>query len=191
MLFRSIFGENIIHIVTINTSWRANDSETDEGKLLFPSKMLKEIIIKLPKNDFKILLLHHPITDLKYWNRLLIEDIIYDNFHVMMHGHMHKSINSSIIKNSEGIVNISTDSSLSKISDYEHIGFTIVDINIEFMNVKLNKFRIDSDYMLYPNGNVLNLNIPINEVKRELLDFRKKVLKLYENELVKDRKSVV
>lgn len=188
---KRVIGGKTIHIITINTSWRCNDSATDEGKLLFPSKILKEIILKLPKNDFKILLLHHPITDLKYWNRQLLEDIIYDNFHVMLHGHIHKSINSSIIKNSEGIVNISTDSSLSKINEYEHIGYTIVEIDIEDMNVKLSKFRIDSDYMLYPNGTPLNINIPINERKRELLDFRKKVFKLYENELAVAREIFV
>ncbi|RKS15525.1 metallophosphoesterase [Flavobacterium sp. 120] len=188
---KRISGEKIIHVITINTSWRANDSNTDEGKLLFPSKMLKEVILKLPKNDFKILLLHHPITDLKHWNRVLLEDIIYDNFHVMMHGHIHRAMNSSIIKNSDGIVNISTDASLSKINDYEHIGYTIVELDINDMNVKLSKFRIDSDYMSYPNGTQLNLNIPIDENKRELLDFRKKVSRLYESELGKAREIFV
>lgn len=190
-IHQRISGGKIIHIITINSAWRSNDSNTDSGNLLFPSKMLKDLILRLPGADFKILLLHHPITDLKYWNRLLLEDLIYDNFHIMMHGHMHKSINSSIIKNSEGIVNISTDASLSKINTYEHIGFTIVKLDIEFMTVELNKFRIDSDYMLYPNGDTLNMNIPIHESKRELLDFRKKVLRLYETELAKAREIFV
>lgn len=178
------------HIVTINTGWRSNDSKTDEGNLLFPTQILKKVIGNLPKDDFKILLLHHPLTDLKYWNRLLVEDIIYDNFHIMMHGHIHKSMNSSILRNSDGIISISTDASLSKINAYEHIGFTTIELNIEEMNVKMDKYRIDSDFTLYLYG-THKIDIPVNEEKRELLDFRKKVIKLQENEMSKAKQIFV
>lgn len=185
------FNAQIIYIVSINTAWRSNDSNTDSGNLLFPSEILKEAILKLPKNSFKLLLLHHPLSDLKYWNRVLIEDLIYDNFHIMFYGHTHKSLNTSIIKNSDGIVTVCSDASLSKINNHEYIGFTTIDIDIEDMSMELQKFRIDSEFMVYPNGFPININIPVDDKKRELLDFRKKVIKLYDIEVNKAKEIFV
>ncbi|MCW4470355.1 metallophosphoesterase [Flavobacterium sp. MFBS3-15] len=190
-IHKRIFHNKNVYIVSINTAWRANDSSTDAGNLLFPSETLKSIILKLPKESFKILLLHHPLTDLRYWNRILIEDLIYDNFHALFYGHTHKSLNTSITKNSDGIVTVCSDASLSKINNYEYVGFTIINIDIDDMSMELKKFKIDSEFLAYPNGYPFNIQIPVDDKKRELLDFRKKVLKLYDIELNKAKEIFV
>jgi len=132
---RNVNG-NKVHIVTINTAWRSNDSETDSGNLIYPTKFLLEALTNLPQNDLKILLLHHPLNDLKYWNKIPVEDIICSNFHIMLSGHIHRSISAAITKNTDGIVSLTSDAALSKINKYEHIGFSILDLSIDDLEIK-------------------------------------------------------
>ena len=171
-----------IAIVSINTSWRCYDSDKDFGNLLFPNKLIENISLAIKNYDFKILLLHHPLAELRYWNKALIENKIYENFHVMLLGHIHKDVKSSIANNDEGLISSSSTAVLSNINEYEKMGFSLLDIDIELKNVAFKNYSIDSDNIVYKT-NEYTLDIPVSGVKKEYIELRKKITRLYDIEL--------
>jgi len=81
---------NKISITTINSAWRAIDSNTDSGNLLYPNHLLKESYEKIRSDkSFNIFLMHHPLSDFKYWNSQSLESIIFKDYHIMFSGHTH------------------------------------------------------------------------------------------------------
>ncbi|WP_407505199.1 metallophosphoesterase [Elizabethkingia meningoseptica] len=172
----------IIKIVSINSSWRCNDSEKDYGNLLFPNKLMENISLKIKNSDFNILLIHHPLGEFKYWNRTLIENKIYEDFHLMLLGHVHKGIQTSIAKDDEGIITSSSTAVLSSINDYEKMGFSIIKIDIDLRKIKFSNFNLDSEFVVYQSQEHI-IDIPISGLKQEYVELRKKVTRLYELEL--------
>lgn len=170
-----------IGIVSINSSWRCN-SDKDFGNLLFPNKFIENISLKLKDFEFKILLIHHPLGELKWWNKTLIENKIYEDFHLMLLGHVHKGIQTAIPQNDEGIITSSATAVLSGINEYEKMGFSIINVEIEVNKVDFDNYNIDSDNVLY-KGKSYSLDIPVAGKKQEYIELRKKITQLYENEL--------
>lgn len=176
-----VYNGKKIGIVTINSSWRSN-SDKDFGNLLFPNKFVENISLKLKGFDFKILLIHHPLGELKWWNKTLIENKIYEDFHLMLLGHIHKGMQTAIPKNDEGIITSSSTAVLSSINDFEKVGFSIVDVDIDLSKIDFENFNIDSDFVIY-KSNEYSLEIPVAGKKQEYIELRKKISQLYENEL--------
>lgn len=170
-----------IGIVSINSSWRCNSND-DFGNLLFPNKFIENISLKIKNFDFKILLIHHPLGELKWWNKRVIENKIYEDFHLMLLGHIHKGMQAAIPSNDEGIITSSATAVLSGINDYEKMGFSILNVNIDLSKVDFDNYNIDSDNVVYKSSNH-TLEIPVFGKKQELIELRKKVTQLYENEL--------
>ncbi|MEN2436275.1 metallophosphoesterase [Weeksellaceae bacterium A-14] len=170
-----------IGIVTINSSWRCN-SDKDFGNLLFPNKFVENISLKLKDFDFKILLIHHPLGELKWWNKTLIENKIYEDFHLMLLGHIHKGIQTAIPKNDEGIITSSSTAVLSAINEFEKIGFSIINIDIDINKINFDNYNIDSDFVLYKT-NSYAIDIPVAGEKQDYIELRKKISQLYEAEL--------
>lgn len=79
-----------IDFITINSAWRSISSEADPGNLYYPISTLKLIISQLSKDAFKILIMHHPLREFKEFVAREMEDLIFDNFHVLFTGHSHK-----------------------------------------------------------------------------------------------------
>lgn len=171
-----------ISIVTINSSWRCNDSEKDFGNLLFPNRFVENISLKIKKSEFRILLIHHPLSELKYWNKTIIENKIYEDFHLMLLGHIHKGMQSMVAKNDEGIITSSSTAVLSSINDLEKMGFSILDIDIDLKKINFKNYNIDSEFVVYIS-NEYTLDIPLSGVKQEYVELRKKVSSLYETEV--------
>ncbi len=170
-----------IGIVSINSSWRCN-SDDDFGNLLFPNKFIETISLKLQDFDFNILLIHHPLGELKWWNKTLIENKIYEDFHLMLLGHVHKGIQTAIPKNDEGIITSSATAVLSSINDFEKMGFSVIKVDIDLNKVDFDNYNIDSDNVVYKSSNH-SIDIPVAGKKQELIELRRKITQLYNNEL--------
>ena len=89
--------------VCINTAWCSTGND-DKGNLFFPKSELEKAIyyLKNEKVDWKILVLHHPLSDLREFNKIDIEDFIYSEFHFMFSGHLHKREDFIRLTQSEG-----------------------------------------------------------------------------------------
>lgn len=125
-----------IGILTINTGWRSIDSQTDRGNLLYPISILKSAINKLKNNtDFRIILLHHPISDFKDWNASEMEDLIHKEFHLLFSGHLHKKKQSIQICTDEGIFCCSSAATLAL--DGGSNGYSIIDIDIDTYDIEI------------------------------------------------------
>jgi len=104
-------------------------------------------------------------------------------FHLIFHGHTHNATINTINKNNQGIVIVCSEASLSNINQYEHIGFSILDVDTQGMSLNIENYRIDSNYNVYPANTSNDIKIPVEEEKRKFIDFRKKTSKLYDDEL--------
>jgi DNA repair exonuclease SbcCD nuclease subunit len=173
-----------IGIATINTAWRSFDSDKDAGNLFYPVGLMKNIINELRDTDFKILLLHHPLSDLKTWNAYDLEDLVYREFHLMFSGHVHKKKKGTIITSDEGIYFTSSPATLDLYDSTSDIGFSVYDFDTENYQI------ITSDFMYHKNDGVMFTNthpsigeIPLQGTKKEQNEFRGKIRSILETEL--------
>lgn len=183
-IHKRIVNDNVVGIATINTAWRSLKSETDRGNLLYPPSFINMIIDKLKDCTIKILLLHHPLSDLKYWNQAELEDLIHNNFLMMFSGHVHKMKSGNFITKDEGIYFSVAPATLSLYDSESTVGISIIDVD-------LNTFEVVSELRLYDKSsnsffhqeNKHFSEIPLQGEKKIQNDFRKKLRKIYEIEI--------
>lgn len=176
--------DQLIGIATINTAWRSSKSETDRGNLFYPPSFVNIVIDKLKDCAFKILLLHHPLSDLKYWNQTELEDLIHNNFLMMFSGHVHKMKSGNFITKDEGIYFSVSPATLSLYESESTVGISIIDVNLA-------TFEVESEVRIYDkssNSFFIQKNkhfseIPLQGEKKIQNDFRKKLRKIYEIEI--------
>ncbi|MFM2386359.1 MAG: hypothetical protein RL660_1116, partial [Bacteroidota bacterium] len=173
-----------IGIATINTAWRSFDSEKDSGNLFYPIVLVKKIISELTDVDFRILLLHHPISDLKPWNAYDLEDLIHREFHLMFSGHLHKKKKGTIITSDEGIYFTSSPATLDLYNNGSDIGFSVYDFDAEKYQITTSDFMYNKgDGIMFANTNPTVGEIPLQGIKREQNEFRTKVRDIIEREI--------
>lgn len=177
-----VINNNKVGIATINSGWRCSDSQTDSGNLLFPTQILEKLTLQLKDCQFKILIVHHPLEDFKYYNRILLENIIFDNFQLMVHGHIHKGVQKCVANNNEGLIVSSANAVLSAVDKYEQTGFSIINVDIDLKNVKINVYNIDNNYNTY-NLPTVDLDIPLAGEKKNYIELRKKISEIYFEQL--------
>jgi predicted MPP superfamily phosphohydrolase len=177
-------SEHNINITTINSAWRALDSDA-EGNLLYPTHFLKESfeLIKQRKG-FNIFLMHHPLYDFKYWNNVALENIIFKNYHVMFSGHTHKNRDTIHIVPEIGMYSCSSHATLSQDGESK-IGYSIVEIDLEDYKLKIYNSIYDIDENQFYNAPPKIAKIPVSETKEKENQFRKTVRKKFEIELEK------
>lgn len=181
---RNKSGHNI-NITTINSAWRALDSNTDSGNLVFPTHFLKESfeLIK-ERKGFNIFLMHHPLYDLKYWNNVALENIIFKDYHVMFSGHTHKNRDTLHIVPEIGMYSCSSHATLSQDGESK-IGYSIVEIDLEGYELKIHNSIYEKDENQFYNAPPKIAKIPVSETKEKENQFRKTVRKKFEIELEK------
>ncbi len=180
---RDFHGKKI-GIATLNSAWRSSNSKTDKGNLLFPLTFLKKQIEELKNTDFKILLLHHPISDFKEFNSSEIEDLIFHHFHLLFSGHVHKKKQSTHITSDEGIFCCVSPASLSLFdNNTSRIGYTILSIDIETFEITIGNHLYDKQDNLFLSSPTLKVQIPLNQVKHEQNEFRKTLRKRFKEEV--------
>ncbi|WP_445454629.1 metallophosphoesterase [Flavobacterium sp. 25HG05S-40] len=174
-----------INITTINSAWRAIDSNTDSGNLLYPVHYLKtafEIIKK--DNALNILLLHHPLSDFKYWNQQTLEDIIFKDYHLMFSGHTHKKRDTIHVVPEIGMYSCTSPATLS-LDGKSKIGYSIIEIDLESYNVKIENKLYQQDEEVFYSSTPLYGQIPISEKKQIENRFRETIRKRFNIELEK------
>jgi len=173
-----------ISITTINSAWRAIDSKTDSGSLLYPLHYLKNAyeVIKSDKNALKIILLHHPLSDFKYWNFQALEDIIFKDYHLMFSGHSHKKRDTIHIVPEIGMYSCTSPATLS-LDGKSKIGYSIIEIDLEDYKLKIENKLYQSDENEFYSSKPLTGQIPVSEKKQNENKFRETIRKRFNEEL--------
>jgi predicted MPP superfamily phosphohydrolase/DNA polymerase III delta prime subunit len=174
--FREYYNWKIA-FVSINTAW-CSSGDDDKGNLFFPISELEKAIntINAAKVDWKILLLHHPLSYLRDFNRLEIEDLIYTEFHFMFSGHVHKREDYIRFTQNEGIFGTSAHAAFTKKEDGK-IGFTILDVDLDTLEVINKKFLYDFEEKIFLPLKEMNFTFPCNEVKSDQIKILKTLRK--------------
>nr|WP_315153815.1 metallophosphoesterase [uncultured Flavobacterium sp.] len=174
-----------INITTINTAWRAIDSDTDSGNLLYPIHFLKSAYELIKKeNGFNIILLHHPLSDFKYWNSQSLEDIIFKDYHLMFSGHTHKKRDTIHVVPEIGMYSCTSPATLSS-DGKSKIGYSIIEIDLEDYKLKINNKLYLSDEDVFYSSETLNGQIPVSDRKQNENKFRETIRKKFNRELEK------
>lgn len=182
-IHKKVIDKKKVGILTINSAWRAVDSKTDRGNLLYPISILKAAIAETKKDtEFRVLLMHHPISDFKDWNASDIEDLVHNDFHLLFSGHLHKKKQSIQICVDEGIFCCSSPATLS--TDSTNNGYSVIDVDVETYDIEIKnpQYNKQDNIFLHPK-NPIKVTIPVGEHKRELNDFKKTLRKKHLEEL--------
>lgn len=178
-----LVGEKKIGIATINSSWRAFDSNSDKGKLLFPPIFIENIIEKLKNTDIKFILTHHPLADFKDFVLYENERLIYNNFHFLFSGHTHTEKLETHLTSDEGIFSCVSPSTLTFSQSNNTIGYTLVDIDEENIHsANVTKFVYERNSETVYRGNAICVRVPISSDKEELLKLRDSIRDQYRTE---------
>lgn len=179
---RLIDGKKV-GILSINSSWRSRDSKIDRGNLIYPTQFLKDAVNKLKGvTDFRILMMHHPVEDLKYWNKVNFEDIVYNDFHMLISGHVHLRKSSTHITYDEGIFCCTSPATMDYNSD-THLGFSVLDVNLDDYEVSVQTKLYDKrDRIFLSPDNPIEATIPLDAEKRSQISLRKAIRNRLEEE---------
>jgi len=92
-----------IKILLLDSAWLAHD-ETDCRKLAVGLQQIKNCVDDNHQNYLVIALMHHPVSWLKEFEELLIENTLIKDTHIVLRGHVHQGDTSLIEKNDERLV---------------------------------------------------------------------------------------
>ena len=173
----------LIGIVSINNSWRAVGLE-DNNNLIFPINKLNESLSYIDSIcDTKILVMHHPFSDFKKFNSYELEEIVYNRFDVLFSGHVHKKETSINYTSKDGIIKIVSPAALT-FSGGGSIGYTIFSIDYDESEYIINNRFYDKPVDIFYGPDLLKVDIPSSEEKKEQNRFRKKIKKKFDSELI-------
>jgi len=193
-IHKRTYNNKPINIVTINSAWRSVSSEVDPSNLFYPISVLNNVIKNLEKNAFKVLIMHHPLREFKEFIAREMEDIIYDNFQILLTGHLHKKGHSVHYTNDVGIFCNSSQAVFSKNNEGIEFGFSILDLDnksIDFSDFTItNYFYNDSDNKLI-EGPQITGNIPLGPEKEAQNKLRKTFKKRYEEGKLKANELLI
>lgn len=92
-----------IKILLLDSAWLAHD-DTDCRKLAVGLQQITNCVDDSHKDYLVIALMHHPVSWLKEFEKLSIENTLIKNVHIVFQGHVHQGDTSSIEKNGERLV---------------------------------------------------------------------------------------
>lgn len=92
-----------IKILLLDSAWLAHD-DTDCRKLAVGLQQIENCVDENHQNYLVIALMHHPVSWLKEFEELLIENTLIKDTHIVLRGHVHQGDTSSIEKNDERLV---------------------------------------------------------------------------------------
>lgn len=185
-----------IGFVSINTAW-CSSGDDDKGNLFFPKTELEKAISELvmKKVDWKILLLHHPLEDLRGFNKTDIENVIYSEFDLMFSGHLHKREDFIKLTQNEGIFGSYAHAAFTS-KEGGKIGYSIIDIDLDTLDITLQKHIYDHEERTFLSLTDMNFTLPCNEIKSDQIKIyktlKKRLLEIIDkaNELCVTNKEV-
>ncbi len=127
---------------------------------------------------YKVLIHHHPLSQLKGYNEYEIEDLIFKRFDFLFSGHIHKnSLNIDLTPN-DGVIKFGSSACLS-FHHESQIGYSIIDFDFleDSFSVIFRMYDIKNEvfYEIPPK----KFHIPTDEIKREQNRLRKNIRNRY------------
>ena len=171
-----------IGVVGINSAWLSYSSDTDSGKLAFPIVELKNAITEIKESSIKILLMHHPLSDLIEYNRRDLENIIVYEFHAMFSGHVHMARQSAYISSGDGLFHSIAPASLSFEKEASQ-GYMLFDWDLDSHEIVSEKFLYQKNEKEFYSSKSVSIQIPVSDEKRELNELRKTIRRIFSSEL--------
>lgn len=118
-----------VTIVDLNFSWCAfNDINKD--KIVFPSSVVRQIVKKLNKDNFNILMTHFPLFFLNDNCNKYISDLIYKHFDCHFTGHSHEHDLTNYNYSENGLFTCVASSIIDR-NNPNNIGYCVFDFNAE------------------------------------------------------------
>lgn len=78
-----------VGIIGLNSAWTSYGGRNDCNNIYVSEVQLKQAINKVAGASLKMVLMHHPPTWLYEEDRTDVESLLYQNCHVLLHGHLH------------------------------------------------------------------------------------------------------
>lgn len=182
------FNEKIIGFVSFNTAWRSFIGN-HSGELLIPRKVVQDTIGIIKDADFKICLMHHPISDLKSFNKYELETIITEKFHVLFTGHYHKKQQSIHLTHDFGLLSISSPATMSG-NDGSTIGFALLSIELDTYDVDIKNYTYANIDNIFKETSSHLVQIPVNDAKREQIKLLKEISR-YADDVIYDANDLL
>ena len=170
-------GNKEIGIVAFNTAWRSIIGNHN-GQLLLPKTIICKALEKLPNKDIYLSLMHHPLEDLKPFNKYVVEDIIFERFHINFSGHYHKKKHNLEFTNDIGLLNLSASATMSG-NDSSSIGFSVIDLDVDTYDIQIDNYSYIQDDNIFLVSSSPKCSLPMNEEKREQTELLKNIKNAY------------
>lgn len=165
-----------IGLLGLNSAWRCFDSNKDRANQLFSKSELYAALDNLYDCDINICSMHHDIHDFKTFVKNDIEDIIYENCHLLLTGHYHKA-HTSIHRASEiGLLHHSAPATININDKASSYGFALIDIDDTY-NVSIRNFYKEG--YEFVEGKTEEQELPMSEEKTKANNLRKRMRKRY------------
>ncbi len=162
-----------IGIVTINSALASYDSAHDSGQLLFPVSVIENALERIKDCSLRFLVMHHPLAEFKEFNRRAIEDVVFNNFHCLFTGHMHRKSQSLQVTGTQGLF-CSGGAAVLCHEQEGRVGFSCIDIHPENLDLSLrNYIYVPEDTSFYASQPI-HAEIPMPGKKRAFNELRKK-----------------
>lgn len=184
-----VFKDKQISFVTLHSSWVSRD-DTDKGKLLVPLSIVEKILNEIKHSDYKFLLIHHPLENLKEFNYSKIEDEIYSNFDFIFSGDVHKKKNSLRFSNDKAAIEILTPATITS-DDSGYIGYSIVKFDEEIDQANLIVMQYEPIRKTFIELSTNKINLPREQEKQFLHKIRRSIRNIYEREIENSTKMFV
>lgn len=174
-------GNEDIAILSLNSAWRCMDNDS-EGKLLFPIKLLEDVIFDLREFKHKFLIIHHPLHWFKKFNVPNLQALLYKNFNGIFSGHVHESEISTQYYNSNGIFLNVSPASLDW--DKNYIGYSIFQFDYSNPDIStIHKFKFINESNHFIKIDSIVSKVPCGVEKEEQNKLNEKIFSKYSNEL--------
>ena len=148
-----------IGISCLNSAWRCWDSVSDNGNLLIGERQLVDSVNELSDCDFKIAIMHHPVSCLAEFDKKSIEPLLLREFNLVFCGHGHEgtmwSMSSMYGNIFVSVAPSSWDASLRSDSRKYAIGYYMITVDFSLNKIITKARRYNHDKTKFdPNSDL-------------------------------------
>lgn len=179
-----IIEDESVGIISINSAWCCTGD--DFGKLYFPVDKLKEALLEIQNQaQFKILLLHHPLSWFKDFNSFELEELIHKEFNMVFSGHVHSNQISTHYVSNKGIFSHVAPAALSFEKD-AILGYSILECPTSNPTmVEVSRYTFNKKSSLFNAEEKIDYPIPYGDAKFKEIKFKLVIADRWRKELEK------
>ena len=166
---REINGKRI-GLLSINSAWRSIESEKDRGNLIYPIRYIHEALEKVRRCDLVICTMHHAVSDFKDYIEQEMENLVFEDCHILFTGHYHKAKLSSILS-TNGLLHSVGYATFNYNDQASSYGYMIITIDEDTFDVKIEAFPFVNNQFI-PDEPISTV-LPMSADKRASNEFRR------------------